>query len=63
MLEWLIQNYATIVIGAILLVAVILAIKSVIKTKKAEAVIAGVPVVKAVPAMTPAAIGMLRKVL
>lgn len=39
MLEWLIQNCATIVIGAILLAAVILAIRSMIETKKEEAVI------------------------
>lgn len=34
MLEWLIQNCATTVIGAILLVAVILAVRSMIKTEK-----------------------------
>ncbi len=34
MLEWLIQNFATIVIGAILLAAVIFAVRSMIKTKK-----------------------------
>ena len=61
-MEWLIQNCATIVIGAILLVAVILAVRSMIKTKKVEAVMAGVRVAAAVPAIAPAVIRMPRKV-
>lgn len=34
MLEWLVQNLATIVIGAVLLAAVILAVRSMVKTRK-----------------------------